>query len=100
MAAILGMASPISLATSMSTSEPGVGLTSVLAHPDAALVAPSNVLAWTAITLAVCVFLSRQARIAIARPTLLVAGRPRPAAKQFASRSFLRAARNSGLYGG
>ncbi len=100
MAAILGMASPINLATSMSGAEPGAGLTSVLAHPDAALVAPDRVVAWTAVTLAVCIFLSRHAQIAIARPTLLVAGRPRPVVKQLVSRSFLHASRAGGLYGG
>ena len=100
MAALLGMASPIGLANSISESEAGVGLAGVLTHPDAALVAPSHVVAWTAVTLAVCIFLSRHAQIAIAQPTLLVAGRPRTFVRQFSSRTFLRAPRSGGLYGG
>lgn len=100
LAALLGMASPIGLANSMADTETGGGLAAVLTHPDAALVAPSNVIAWTAVTLAVCVFLSRHAQVAIARPALLVAGRPCAFVKQFSSRTFLRASRAGGLYGG
>jgi len=100
MAALLGMASPIGLANSISESEAGVGLAGVLTHPDAALVAPSHVIAWTAVTLAVCIFLSRNAQIAIARPALLTLRQPRARVKQLTSRSFLRASRSGGLYGG
>lgn len=100
LAALLGMASPIGLAHSMADAETGGGLAAVLAHPDAALVAPDHVIAWTAVTLAVCVFLSRHAQIAIARPALLIAARPRTIAKQLHSRAFLRAPRSGGLFGG
>lgn len=100
MAALLGMASPIGLANSFSESETGVGLAGVLTHPDAALVAPSHVVAWTAVTLAVCIFLSRNAQIAIARPALLTLRQPRARVRRLSSRSFLRASRAGGLYGG
>src|SRR6185369_8566486 len=100
MAAILGMASPIGLANSISKSENGVSLTSVMAHPDAALVAPSHVVAWTAVTLAVCIFLSRHAQVAIARPALLAVRRPGARMQRISTRSFLRASRAGGLFGG
>ena len=100
LAAILGMASPIGLANSITKSESAIALTGVMAHPDAALVAPDRVVAWTAVTLAVCIFLSRHAQIVIARPALLIADRSRDVSTRLTSRSFLRASRAGGLYGG
>jgi len=100
MAALLGMASPAGLASSIANSETGASMARVLAHPDAALVAPSRVIAWTSVTLAVCIFLSRHAQIAIARPALAMAFSRRMVALRPVSRTFLRASRTGGLYGG
>lgn len=100
MAAVLGMAGPIDLASSMVNPDAAVGMARVLSHPDAALVAPSHVVAWTSITLAVCIFLSRHAQIAIARPVRLHLALRSVTAPRFQFRPFIRTCRTGGLYGG
>lgn len=67
-AAVVGWVAPwVSPALAGPMDKPATVMARVLAHPDAALVASSRTLAWTTVSLAVCLLLARRARLSIYR---------------------------------
>ena len=67
-AAVFGWVAPwVSPALAGPMDRPATVMARVLTHPDAALVASSRTLAWTTVSLAVCLLLARRARLSIYR---------------------------------